>query len=157
MLREKKPCGACGEGRTKLLRTCHDCDARVCVSCMSDHVCGEDGRPELVQLLDKHIESVEGAHALTLLELGSLIVAYLPSKRAISARGLTLLVSSERMKKARPEAMAKNIADSLCRAPLSARGAVCIAAADGVSSIYAAKKADSPEVLAQLKLLLSVR
>jgi hypothetical protein len=161
MLREKKPCSVCAADQTAQLRDCPGCKVTLCRYCAPDHVCGEDGRSELVQLLEKHVTDCEGVAGLTLAEIGeidgAIIVAYLPSRRAISKRGLRVVVEQELQRAKHIEAATKNIAEALCKAPLSARGAICVSSSDGLYSLYATKKADTPEVMAQFRTLLDVR
>lgn len=155
MLREKRPCAVCGDDESRDLRDCDGCKESLCRYCASDHVCGEDGRSELVQLLEEHITDKRGAGGLVMFRVGGgITVAYIPNGRTISEAGAEALVYREVQRAKEFGNEAKNIAESLCRAPLGARGAICIAVSNGFSSLFAAKKADDTRITEQFRLLL---
>lgn len=156
MLREKRPCSACASDETRQLRDCGACKKSLCTYCASEHVCGEDGRPELVKLLDDYVTDCDGASALTMLRVGGVILAYMPANRTISSAGARVLVRHEVQGAKRAEASSKNIAESLCRAPLGARGAICIVVNGDFRSYFAAKKADDSRITEQFRVLLEV-
>jgi hypothetical protein len=157
MLHEKKPCITCGNDTTRDLRTCTGCREPLCRHCIREHVCGEDGRPELVQLLDAEVTDCEDASALMMVEIFGVLVAYIPRRRTISRRGLEALIAREQQRAKPIPVLAKNISEALCSAPLSARGAICFAASEGFYSMFAAKKADTPEVIAQFRAMMEAR
>jgi hypothetical protein len=157
MLREKKPCSVCSADQTAQIRDCPGCKVTLCRYCAPDHACGEDGRPELVQLLEKHVTDCEEASGLIMAESCGVFVAYLPSRRTISWDGLQVIVGREQQRAKQFEAVTKNISEALCKAPLSARGAICVSSSGGLYSFFATKKADTPEVLAQFRTLLELR
>lgn len=157
MLHEKKPCAVCANDTTRDLRTCTGCRESLCCHCIREHVCGEDGRPELVQLLGDHVTECTAASGLTMTEIYGVLVAYMPRRKTISRDGLVTLITREQQR-ARPiEELTRSISEALCATPLAAHGAICFTVRDEIYSLFAAKKADTPEVLAQFRAMMEAR